>query len=654
MKALRYLPALLVFLFLGCVTNLSPVPLIPRDHMFGNPERTNPQISPDAKYLAYLAPDKNNVLQLWVRTLGAQDDRPLTAEKTHGIWHYTWTYSPNKLIFAQDNHGDENWEIYSVDIHSGNTKNLTPYKGVQSRLVGIDPTHPDDMLIAMNLRNRRLHDVYRLNLLTGETVMIDRNGGLQYKWALDSQLGVRAAATPVAVIVRESAKQPWRIARRWQAGSSGGLIGQSLDHRTVYLRASPMDGDTEALLAFDIASGNETVMAHDLKYDIEDVFVDPITRQIQAVAFQKERLEWQILDQSIADDFATLAKVRARQFTVIHPYSSPLLPSRSLGRRDLRDRIWIVSYESDDGPTYHYAYDRSSKTATFLFADRPKLEAFRLASMQPISYQSRDGLTVHGYLTVPVGVPARNLPVVLLVHGGPWARDRWGYHGTVQWLANRGYGVLQVNYRGSTGYGRKFVEASYKEWGGKMHDDVVDGAHWLIKNGIADSQKIAIMGASFGGYATLVGLTFTPEIFAAGVSRVGISSLLSNAKTRPPYWSVFRGVYARRVGDPDKEEELLKSRSPLYFADRVKAPLLIAHGANDVRVVAAESQQMVEAMRKENKPVEYFVCEDEGHGMNRAENRHHFYAKAEEFLARYLGGRFEPAGESAGHAGVTK
>jgi dipeptidyl aminopeptidase/acylaminoacyl peptidase len=644
------------FLFAGCGPRVVQLPpLIPRDYLFGNPVRTNPQISPDGKYLAYLAPDKNNVLQLWVRSLGAQDDRQLTSERTHSIWHYTWTYSPNKLIFAQDNQGDENWQIHIVDIDTGTTKNLTPYKGVQSRLVAIDPAHPEEMLIAMNLRNRRFHDVYRVNLRSGETLLINRNGGFQFAWLADSQMGVRTAANPVAVIVRDSPRQPWKTARRWQEGSSGGLIGQSRDNRTIYLRASPPDGDTEGLLALDVESGNETVLAQDSKYDMEDVFVEPLTRRIQAVAFQKEKLEWQILDPSIAEDFATLAKVRAGQFTVVHPpHSSPLLPSRSLGRRDLSDRIWIVSYESEDGPTYHYTYERNSKSATLLFADRPKLEGFKLAPMRPVSFQSRDGLTIHGYLTLPVGIPAKNLPVVVLVHGGPWARDRWGYSGAVQWLANRGYGVLQVNYRGSTGYGRKFVVASYKEWGGKMHDDVVDGAQWLMREGIADPKRTAIMGASFGGYETLVGLTRTPEVFAAGVSRVGISSLLSHAQTRPPYWSPLRGVFARRMGDPVKDEEMLKSRSPLYFADRVQAPLLIAHGANDVRVVVAESQQMVDALRSANKPVEYFVYEDEGHGINRAENRHHFYSKAEEFLAKYLGGRFEPATGLRGHAGVSK
>jgi len=414
------------------------------------------------------------------------------------------------------------------------------------------------------------------------------------------------------------------------------------------------DENTGGLLAIDLASGKETVIAHDAEYDLDDVFLHPITREIQAVSFNKAKLEWQVLDPSIADDFTVLKNLSQAEFSVIHPHANPALPSRNLGRRDLQDKIWIVTYSSDDGSVRHYAYERASKQATFLFSERPKLERWKLAAMQPIAYQARDGLRIHGYLTLPVGVPAKDLPAVLLVHGGPWSRDYWGYYDAVQWLANRGYAVLQVNYRGSTGYGRKFVAASYKEWGGKMHDDLVDGVQWLVKQRIADQKRIAIMGASYGGYATLVGLTFTPDLFAAGVSRVGISNLLSFYQTYPVYWSPVTPAFTRRIGDPKTEEEMLKSRSPLFFTDRIKAPLLIGHGVNDVRVVVNESEQMVEAMRIENKAVEYVVYGDEGHSIAWPENKFHFYAKAEEFLAKHLGGRFEPEGEITGHAGVTK
>lgn len=647
-----------ILLFLGVGDSFAQLPpLIPREILFGNPERTNPQISSDGKILAYLAPDKENRLQIWLRIFGKEDDRQLTVEKGHGIQHYTWTYDGEHLIFAQDTDGDENWHIHAVNMNSGVVRNLTPFKGVQTFVVAIDPNFPHEMLIAMNLRNRRFHDAYRINLKTGETILDTRSGGFQFWWVPDSEFKVRAVSNLAGVIVRDADRRPWRMLRRWQLGEPARLIGFSKDGKSVYVRgiADRDSGDIGGLLAVDIASGKETVIAQEAKYDVDDVFVHPITREIQAVAVYKEKLEWQVLDQSIAEDFAVLAKIQRGELTVIHPpYESLILPSRSLGRRDLQDKTWIVSYGNHDGSIYHYAYDRASKTAALLFSERPKLEGLKLANMQPISYESRDGLTIHGYLTLPVGIPAKNLPAVLLVHGGPWLRDRWGYYDTVQWLANRGYAVLQVNYRGSTGYGRKFYMAGFKEWGGKMHDDLIDGVQWMVKEGIADPKRIAIMGGSYGGYAALVGLTFTSEIFAAGISRVGISNLLSVTKTRPPYWAPFRGLDARRVGDPEKEEEFLKSRSPLFFADRIKAPLLIAHGKNDVRVVVAESDQMVEAMRKANKAVEYVAYDDEGHQLRRSENKFHFYAKAEEFLAKHLGGRFEAASEVKGHSGVAR
>ncbi|MDY6940608.1 MAG: S9 family peptidase, partial [Cyanobacteriota bacterium] len=347
----------------------------------------------------------------------------------------------------------------------------------------------------------------------------------------------------------------------------------------------------------------------------------------------------QILDESLTADFAVLAKVRRGEMRLVS--------------RDLEETTWLVSYLTDDGPTYYYTYDRSSKTATLLFSDRPELEDLPLVPMQPISYPARDGLTLHGYLTLPMGgeVP---LASVLLVHGGPWARDTWGYRPIVQWLANRGYAVLQVNFRGSTGYGKAFLNAGNREWAGKMHDDLLDGVDWLVDKGIADRTKIAIMGGSYGGYATLVGLTFTPDVFVCGVDIVGPSNLITLMESIPPYWEPLRALFARRMGDFTTEEEFLKSRSPLFFADKITKPLLIGQGANDPRVKQAESEQIVEAMRQADKPVEYVLYADEGHGFARPANRLHFYAIAEEFLAKYLEGQFQPieSDEIEGHSGV--
>jgi dipeptidyl aminopeptidase/acylaminoacyl peptidase len=311
----------------------------------------------------------------------------------------------------------------------------------------------------------------------------------------------------------------------------------------------------------------------------------------------------------------------------------------------------LISYLTDDGPVYYYTYDRASKNSTLLFSNQPELEDLPLASMQPVTYPARDGLTIHGYLTLPVGVEPTNLPTVLFVHGGPWARDTWGYSPTVQWLANRGYGVLQVNYRGSTGYGKAFLNAGNREWAAKMHDDLIDAVEWLIGQGISDPKKIAIMGGSYGGYATLVGLTFTPDVFACGVDIVGPSNLITLMQSIPPYWKPLLANMYHRVGNMETEPEFLKARSPLFLVDKIIKPLLIGQGANDPRVKQAESEQIVEAMQNAGKPVEYALYTDEGHGFARPENRLHFYALAEEFLAKYLGGRFEEIGEIEGHSG---
>ncbi len=619
-------------------------PLIPREMLFGNPERANPQLSPDGTYLAYLAPDERNVLQVWLRTVGQQDDRVLTADKKRGIRMYFWTYDGEQLIYMQDSDGDENFHLYTVNIRSNIIRDITPFQGIQARLVARDPRFPDEVLVGLNLADRRKHDVYRVNLKNGAIEFDTENPGNVIGWTTDAQFQVRAAmaGTPdggIDLLVRDAAGQPWRTLRHWGPEDEGYAVGFSEDGRTLYVVGSH-DANAARLLALDLATGGETVLAEDPQYDVSSVVVHPIRRVIQAAAFYRARLEWEVLDQSIAADFAAIARIRTGQFW--------------LSSRDLEDRRWLVSFETDDGPVYYYVYDRASKAATLLFSDRPKLEGLPLAPMQPISFQSRDGFTIHGYLTTPVGIPARNLPAVLLVHGGPWGRDTWGFRPEVQWLANRGYVVLQVNFRGSAGYGKRFLNAGDREWGGKMHDDLIDAVNWIVQQGVADPRRIAIMGGSYGGYATLVGLAFTPDVFAAGVDLVGPSNLVTLLRSIPPYWTPMKARLLHRVGDPEKDEEFLKSRSPLFFADRITAPLLIGQGANDPRVPQAESDQIVEAMRQNGKPVEYLVYTDEGHGLARPENRLHFHARAEEFLARYLGGRCEPVGDIQGHSAVER
>jgi dipeptidyl aminopeptidase/acylaminoacyl peptidase len=619
-------------------------PLIPREVLFGNPARVDAKISPDGQYLAYRAPDERNVLQLWVRTVGQQDDKKLTAEKRRGIPFHAWPYDGEHLAYGQDADGDENWHLYTVNLKAGIVRDLTPFQGIQARFVAADPDVPDELLVSLNLKDRRTHDVYRINLKTGAVELDTENPGNVTGWTADRQFKVRAATATTAdggfdLLVRETTDRPWKTMRHWGPDDQGGAASFSADGKTLHMRGSH-DANTVRLLALDVATGTETVIAEDPHYDVGGLFIHPMTRAIQAAGFYRDKLGWQVLDPSVAADFDALAKLRRGEFRI--------------STRTLDDHTWLVFYITDDGPVYYYAYDRRSKTGTPLFSHQPTLEGLALAPMQPISYQARDGLSIHGYLTTPVGLPARHLPTVLLVHGGPWARDRWGYDDVAQWLANRGYAVLQVNFRGSTGYGKHFLNAGNREWAGKMHDDLIDGVDWLVQQGIADPQKVAIMGASYGGYATLVGLTFTPEVFAAGVDLVGISNIITWFNSTPPYWAPLKPLFVRRVGDPDKEEDFLRSRSPLFFVDRIQVPLLIGQGANDVRVAQAESDQIVDAMRRANKPVEYVVYTDEGHRLARPENRLHFFAKAEAFLAKYLGGRFEPLGEIKGHSGIMK
>ena len=630
-------------------TNIRPAfadlpPLIKREILFGNPEKVNPQISPDGKYITYIAPDKNDILQVWIRTVGKQDDRILTADKERGIRIYFWTYDGEQLIYLQDIGGNENYNLYAVNVNTKKVRNLTPHKNIQARTIALDHKFPNQILVSLNLEDPRKHDAYRIDLKTGKATLEMKNPGSVVRKVADPQLKIRAtvATTPdggSTLSTRTNTNEPWKIVRKWGPDEEGGAVNFSQDGKTLYIEGNH-NANASRLLALDVATGQEKVIAQDPQYDLAGTLIHPTTQEIQAVGFYKDKLEWQVLDKNIAADFQALSKVRRGQFSIVG--------------RDLADKTWLVAYLTDDGPVYYYKYNRDTKQSKLLFSNQPELEKLQLAQMKPISYKSRDGLTINGYLTTPVGIPAKNLPTILLVHGGPWARDIWGYDPMVQWLANRSYAVLQVNFRGSAGYGKKFLNAGNREWGAKMHDDLIDGVNWIVKQGIADPKKVAIMGGSYGGYASLAGVTFTPDVFAAAVSIVGPSNLITLMENIPPYWEPIRALLYNRVGNPKTEADFLKSRSPLFFVDRIQTPLLIGQGANDPRVKQVESEQIVNAMRKANKPVEYILYTDEGHSFVRPENRLHFFAKTEEFLGKYLGGRVEPVGNIPGHSGVIK
>jgi len=610
-------------------------PLIPRKVLFGNPVKAGPQVSPDGKHLAYLAPDKKDVLQVWVRTVGKDDDRIVTADKKRGIHQFLWTFAPDTLLYMQDKDGDENYHVYTVDLKSDTVRDLTPFEGVRASPSGRHKDFPNELLVTMNKRDRRAFDVYRVDLKSGEATLDTKNPGDVLGWETDPKFRVRGAVAATReggreVRVRADEKAPWKTVVKWgPEDSEGSIVDFTADGKSLWLVSSE-NRDTLALVKRDLASGKEEVIASDPGADAGSLIYDDDRHEPQAIAFTRERTKWKVLDKDIADDLEALKK---------GAHGEPTVVSRTRDKK-----TWVVAYSSDVRPTSYYLYDQPTKKLTFLFTTQPALEKFKLAPMKPVTIKSRDGLDLVCYLTLPVGVESKNLPLVLNVHGGPWARDRWGNDPQAQWLANRGYAVLSVNYRGSTGFGKKFLHAGDREWAGKMHDDLIDACKWAVKEGYVDEKKIAIYGGSYGGYAALVGVTFTPDFFCCAVDIVGPSNLVTLMKSIPPYWEPMRKVFSVRVGDLETEQKFLESRSPLFKVDKIKVPLLIGQGANDPRVKQAESEQIVEAMRKAGKEVEYLLFPDEGHGFARPENRLKFFAAAEKFLAKHLGGRSEPAG----------
>src|SRR5262245_11788753 len=619
-------------------------PLIPRDVLFGNPEKAGPQLSPDGKYLAYLAPDKKNVLQVWVRTVGKNDDRAVTQDEKRGIRQYNWAFDTKHLLYLQDADGNEDYHLYAVDVAANKTRELTPFKGVRVMGLFLDEDHPNVVLAALNKRNNKVFDIHRIDLPSGEEKLDTENPGNRSDWTEAKEQFIRGAKTmnPVGsydLLLRDGPDKPWRKLINVSSDDEAAIAGFGKDPNDVYVMSSH-GANTERLLKMDGKTGKETVVAEDKQYDVSGPFTQRKTGKPLAVAFIKARKEWKVLDDSVKEDFETLAKVERGDFSIVS--------------RTLDDQTWLVAYVRDDGPVAYHTYDRKTKKAEFMFTTQPKLEGVKLARMEPIEYKAQDGLTIHGYLTKPVGVEPKNLPTILLVHGGPWGRDSWGFDPLSQCLANRGYAVLQVNFRGSTGYGKEFLNAGNREWAGKMHQDLIDGVNWIVKEGVADPKKIAIMGGSYGGYATLVGLSFTPDVFACGVDIVGPSNIVTLLKSIPPYWAPMKALFTKRVGDLEKEEEFLHQRSPLYRADQITKPLLIGQGANDPRVKQTESDQIVKAIRDKKREVQYVVYPDEGHGFARPENRLHFFAISEEFLAKHIGGRAEPVGEIKGASGVIK
>jgi dipeptidyl aminopeptidase/acylaminoacyl peptidase len=610
-------------------------PLIPRELLFGNPDEVMPKISPDGSMIAYIAPYKG-VLNVWIKSIESNDDRIITKDDSRGILNYFWACNGKYIIYLKDSGGDENYHLYGVELDSGNIKDFTPFENVLVQVNFQNKHYSNEILIEMNLEDPKLHDIYHLDIISGELKLKAKNPGkvLGEGWIADSNLEIRGAQFAkedggVDLKIREDEKSEWKNLISW--GPDDRLfyntpINYSKDGKYIYLLDS-RNADTSRLIKLNTKTGKAKVLAEDPQYDIMQILSNPDTFEIQAVSILKERKEWIVLDDSIKTDFENLKKLSRGDFNIIN--------------RDYADEIWLVAYNKDNGHISYFTYNRKTQKGQYLFNQKPELEKYTLSDMEPISFKTRDGLDIHGYITFPRESERIKLPLVLLVHGGPNSRDFWRFHSEAQWLANRGYVCLQVNYRGSIGYGKEFLNAGDKEWGGKMHDDLIDAVNWAIDNEICNPDKIAIYDGSYGGYAALVGATFTPDLFCCAVDLFGPSNLVSDNKSWSPYYATYLPILYKRIGNPYTEEEFLKSRSPLFKVDQIKIPILIAQGANDPRVKQSESDQIVEAMKKKGIEYEYLLFPDEGHGFAKPENRLKFYAVAEKFLAKNLGGRYE-------------
>lgn len=581
--------------------------------------------------MAYLAP-VDGVLNVWVGSIEAEDYHPVTQDRDRGVRIYFWGFDGHTIYYLQDVGGDEDWRLYATDLESGETASLTPFEGVQVHIVAYDKHFPTDMIVAINKDNAAAHDAYHLDLSTRNLALVGKNPGNIVGWLADADLQVRAAMAAnddagFDLLVRQDQRAEWRTLLSWSREDclTSGPKGFTRDGTGLYLVDS-REQNAARLVRMDLATCETTVLAQDPHYDVGPTLTHPDTREVQAVGFVRERLQWEVLDRSIEADFEAIAGLQPGDFAVYD--------------RTVDDQVWLVGFTYDAGPVSYYAFDRAKRQERFLFSNRPELADAVLAPMEPIGFTARDGLTVHGYLTRPVE-DGPDLPMVLNVHGGPWHRDTWGYDPEAQWFANRGYACLQVNFRGSTGYGKDFLNAGDREWGGRMHDDLIDAVQWAVERRIADPKRVAIYGGSYGGYAALVGATFTPNAFACAVDIVGPSNLITFIQTVPPYWESFLQMLYDRVGHPERDAEFLRERSPLFHVNDIGIPMLIAQGANDPRVKQAESEQIVEAMKQNGIAHEYMLFPDEGHGFVKPENRLKFYAAAEKFLAKYLGGRCE-------------
>ena len=616
-------------------------PVIPRELFFGDPKITGAQLSPDGQFLAFQKP-LDGVINVWVKGINEPMDaaRPVTADAESPIMIYFWSADGRYILYAQDEGGNENFHIYAVepeavDENVAAARDLTPVDGITAVIYSVPKRAPNHIIIGLNDRNPQFHDVYRLDLTTGERSLLIRNDEQIARWIADLDGNVRLA-------YRQTGEQGNEIL----AVEDGGLtpvytcrieetcapIRFHPDGQRVYLMSN-RDGNLIQLELFHLESQQSQVVEIDPENQVDfgGAMFSEVTDELMATFYVGDRVRIYPQNDKTAADFAFLQQ----QFPDVDIAVTSLTQD---------DRLALIGVQSDVNPGSTYLFDRSTQTLEKLYDSRPELPSEQLATMQPIRYTARDGLEIPAYLTLPQGVDPVNLPVIVMPHGGPWVRDMWGYNPFTQFLANRGYAVLQPNFRGSTGYGKAFLNAGNNEWGtGAMQHDLTDGVQYLIDEGIADPERVGIFGGSYGGYATLAGLAFTPDIYAVGVSDVGPSNLITLLQSIPPYWEAIKATFALRLGDLDNpsDRERLEAQSPLFAADQIQAPLMVMQGANDPRVKQAESDQIVAALRDLGRPVEYLIAPNEGHSFRKEINVLAMTAALERFLAEHLGGRYQ-------------
>jgi len=623
-KTYLLIPILAVFIFISLATEnkLEQPPKIALEEFFKNPQKISFRISPDGTRFSYRAPFEDR-MNIFIQEIGREEAVQITFEKDRDIAGYFWA-NENRILYLKDNGGDENYKLYGVDIDGKNLVCFTDFEMVRTTIIDRLDAIPNEIIISMNKRDHSAFDPYRLNIVTGELTMLYENPGNIISWLTDhnGKLRVATAVTDMVnttLLYRENEKDDFKPVITTSFKESMRPQFFTFDNKKLYA-SSNMGRDKSEIVIFDPVTGKETetIFSNDM-VDVEELFYSKKRKVITKAIYRAEMVNFKFFDEESETIYDRVKK------------DLPAYDCYFISTNTKEDKFMIRTY-SDRSLGAYYIYDKNTDELKLISQVSPWMDESHMAKMKPIKYTSRDGKTIHGYLTLPVGVDAQNLPLVVNPHGGPWIRDEWGFNPEIQFLANRGYAVLQMNFRGSTGYGRAFWESSFKQWGLKMQDDITDAVQWAIDEGYADENRIAIYGGSYGGYATLAGLAFTPDLYKCGVDYVGVSNIFTYMNSLPPYWEPYRHMLYEMAGDPVKDSVMLTKVSPVFHADKIKAPLFVAQGLNDPRVNVAESDQMVAAMKARGLKVEYMVKDDEGHGFRNQENRFEFYRAMEKFL----------------------